>query len=41
MERAAVVTYPYDLAAIEKPGEWAKTVRFNLVVDQALVVSYP
>jgi PrcB C-terminal len=41
MERAAVVTYPYYLVAIEKTGEWAETVTFNLVVDQAVVVSYP
>jgi len=41
MERAAMVTYPYYLVAIEKPGEWAETVTFNLVVDQAVVVSYP
>lgn len=41
MERANVVTYPYHLVAIEKPGEWAETVTFHLVVDQAVVVSYP
>jgi hypothetical protein len=39
MERANVVTYPYHLVAIEKTGEWAETITFNLVVDQALVVS--
>ena len=41
MERAATATYPYHLVAIEKPGEWAETVTFNLVVDQAVIVSYP
>jgi hypothetical protein len=39
MERAATVTYPYHLVAIEKTGEWAETITFNLVVDQALVLS--
>jgi PrcB C-terminal len=39
MERADVVTYPYHLVAIEKTGEWAETITFNLVVDQVLVAS--
>jgi hypothetical protein len=39
MERAATVTYPYHLVAIEKTGEWAEIITFNLVVDQAMVLS--